>query len=223
MSRSSGAVEFIYSSENSQVTFDPGAASRESGLALDGNSVPIDWDPLPPRLRLLWEGQYRHLSELQFRLFVAKCEARGVDPLSDHLVAERIDSGKLVIMVKIEYLRALAERTGKFAGTLGPQWCGPDGAWRDVWLAGEPPAAARAAVLRSDAAEPQWRVARWISYAPVIRDDSGTESIDPFWRRFDAEQLAKCALALGYRELASAGYDLYIREELLQARVLRRD
>ena len=90
----------------------------------------------------------------------------------------------------------IAERSQKYAGQLGPYWCGKDGEWKEVWLEPTPPFAAKVAVLRSDFQQPLWAVARYDAYAGKKRDGSPTK----MWAEKADIMLAKCAESLALRK-----------------------
>lgn len=100
------------------------------------------------------------------------------------------------MQVSIDGFRLIAERSKRYAGQLGPYWCGQDGEWRDVWLAKEPPRAARVGVLRRDFAEPCYAVALFDEYVQKTKDGSVTR----MWSEKPALMLAKCAESLALRK-----------------------
>lgn len=159
------------------------------------------------------------LSPEQLEVFAIACNRTRLDPFAKQICAvTRWDSdlgrNKMTIQTTIDGFRVIAERTGKYGGRKPFEWCGKDGAWREVWLESEAPAAARARILRKDFAEPLVAIARYKAYCATKKDGKPTY----MWTRMDAEQLAKCAEALALRtafpqELSG----LYTDDEMAQA------
>jgi phage recombination protein Bet len=141
-------------------------------------------------------------------LFATYCQRTALDPFAKQIYAikraarEQVngqwrDVQRMTIQVGIDGARLIAERTGMYAGQLGPYWYDAEAReWLDVWLEKYPPAAAKVGVLRHDFKEPLWGVARFDSYASKKND--GT--LINLWARMPEVMIAKCAESLALRK-----------------------
>lgn len=161
----------------------------------------------------------------ELALFIAQCQRTGLDPFSRQIYAiqRQVFDPKLnrkvnrmVTQVSIDGLRLIAERSGLYAGQIGPFWCSQEvNTWSDIWSSKNYPFAAKVGVIRRDFSEPLYSVAYWSEYCPTY-DGKPAQ----MWTRFPTLMLAKCAEASALRrafpqELAG----LFTPEEITESEI----
>jgi len=186
----------------------------------------------PEKIALIKRTIAEGASDDELALFIAQCQRTGLDPFSRQIysIQRQVYDPKLnrkvsrmVTQVSIDGLRLIAERSGLYAGQVGPYFSGPLPAiraeqedpaehservdlmrnqegvgnysvWSDIWSSTTYPFAAKVGVIRKDFAEPLYSVAYWSEYCPIF---DGKPSL--MWSRFPTLMLAKCAEASALR------------------------
>lgn len=162
----------------------------------------------PNQLDLLKATIAKGTTDDQFRLFIEVAQRTGLNPFAKQIYAV-VRQGQMTIQTGVDGYRLIAQRTGEYAGQRGPEWCGPDGVWHDVWLGEGAPSAARVGVLRRGFQEPVWGVALTKSYQ---------QASSPLWKTMPEVMIAKCAEVLALRKAFPQELSgLYADEEMHQA------
>lgn len=144
----------------------------------------------------------------QLNLFLYHAKSTGLNPLARQIFGI-IRAGQLSIQTSIDGFRLIAERSGKYAGQIGPLWADEQGNWSDVWLGSKPPFAAKVGVIRKDFKEPLFAVARFDEYA---------NQTNPIWKKLPTTMLAKCAESAALRKAFPQELSgLYTADEMSQA------
>jgi len=171
------------------------------------------------QLKTLRETEWGHGRFREFAHAIQQAASKRLHPMRGHVYPrdqwlKEEKREKLLLGVKVDGLRHIAERSGEYAGQRGPFWYDDEGNRTNMWLSGEPPAAALVEILRHDFEKPMRGIARWEDYAPYKKNG------DPFymWAEMGPHMLAKCAEANGHRKAFQVG-DLYIEAELHRDRL----
>jgi phage recombination protein Bet len=179
-----------------------------------------DWTP-EQAMVLQQSGIDEDVTKAELAGFLHLCQRTRLDPFSRQIyLIGRKDkrAGRKVFTPQtgIDGYRVVAHRviaeTGDAFGYEDTLWCDAAGAWRDVWLPDEAPAAAKVTVLRNG--QRFSAVALYREYVQTDYNGNPTR----MWKTMGANQIAKCAEALALRK--AFPHDLagvYTAEEMAQA------
>lgn len=172
----------------------------------------------PQQLAALRQIGVEDADDGDLAVFLNYAQRTGLDPFARQIYMigrqdRRSGRTKWTIQASIDGLRIVAQRSGEYAGQVGPEWCGPDGVWRDVWISSSAPVAARVGVLRRGFTAPLYAVALFNEYASFYNDKP-----TGLWGSKPAVMIAKCAEALALRKAFPMDLSgIYTAEEMSQA------
>jgi len=115
--------------------------------------------------------------------FITACNRTGLDPTTKQIYAAQM-SGKWTVLVGVDGMRVVAQRSREYAGQTPIQWTADGVTWLDAWLPevqggakGDKPVAARVGVYRKGFTEPLMQVVTWSEFGMESRfrgDNWGT-------------------------------------------------
>jgi phage recombination protein Bet len=180
------------------------------------DNLPVAREELDSKqIELLKNTIAKGCSKDELDLFIQVCNRTGLDPFSRqiYIMRKKDKDGNYGVqfLSSIDGFRVIAERSGKYEGQIGPEWCGKDGKWVDVWLSQEPPSAARVGVYKTGFKEALYGVARFESYAQKSSDGKLLFN----WAKMPDLMIAKCAESLALRKAFPMDLSgLYTTEEM---------
>jgi len=192
----------------------------KTGGALAVRADQTQWTPEQAAV-LRQSGIKDQVTAAELSGFLHLCQRTGLDPFSRQIYligrySKKDGRDVYTPQTGIDGYRVIAQRvTAQTGGTYGYEdtvWCDPSGRWRDVWLADEPPAAAKVTVIRNG--HRFSAVATFREYVQTFPDGNPKG----LWAKMPAGQIAKCAEALALRK--AFPHDLagvYTAEEMAQA------
>jgi phage recombination protein Bet len=168
----------------------------------------------PDQIEIIKGTICKGATNLELKWFLYQCARARLDPFSRQIYWIKRRDGTAFTLVSIDGLRLVAQRSGEYAGQVGPEWCDANGTWGNIWLNDGAPFAARVGALRKGEKTPTWGVARFDSYAPRGKDGR----LYGNWLQMPDVMIAKCAEALALRKAFPQDLSgLYSGDEMQQA------
>lgn len=185
------------------------AAALATGMV---GTAPGQWTN--KQVAILKEHIARGATDDELRYFAEVCKRLNLDPFKREIYFIKRWDGRLKREVPqfqtgIDGFRKVTAANPKFAGLVGPQWCGSDEVWRDIWVKDEPPAAARVGIRLAGSVEPTWGIAMYREFCQRTKD-GGPSGL---WGSMPANQLAKCAEAQAHRKVTPGTDELLFLQE----------